>query len=100
VSGFTGRTGTVLTISAICLMTTTGLASRRLFLSLYDPIQRNTIGSDFFTLLQQSILLFFSQYVLVVPYLRGMRLNTEHFWFLATLIASTLTGVASILAYF
>jgi hypothetical protein len=81
-------------------MTTTGLASRALFLSLYDPIQRNTISSDFFTLLQQSILLFFSQYVLVVPYLRGMRLNTEHFWFLATLIASTLTGAASILAYF
>lgn len=97
---FTGRTSTVLTLSVICLMATTGLACRALFLSLYDPIKSKTIDSDFFTLLQQSILLFFSQYALIVPYLRGMKLNTERFWFLATLIASTLTGVASIFAYF
>jgi lysylphosphatidylglycerol synthetase-like protein (DUF2156 family) len=81
-------------------MTTTGLACRALFLSPYDQTQPNTIDSNFFTLLQQSILLFFSQYVLIVPYLRGMRLNTERFWFLATLVVSILTGVASILVYF
>ena len=100
VRDFPGRTSTVLTLSAICLMATTGLACRALFLSLYNPIQSKAIDSDFFTLLQQSILLFFSQYALFVPYLRGMTLNTERFWFLATLIASTLTGVASIFAYF
>ena len=100
VRDFTGRTSTVLTLSVICLMATTGLACRALFLTLYDPTQSKTIDSDFSTLLQQSILLFFSQYVLLVPYLRGMKLSTERFWFLATLIASTLTGVASIVAYF
>ena len=96
---FIGRTGTVLTLSAICLMATTGLACRALFLSLNGPTQSNTMDSDFFTLLQQSILLFFSQYVLLVPYVRGMRLDNERFWFLAVLIASTLTGVASIFVY-
>jgi hypothetical protein len=96
---FVLRTSTVLTLSVICLMATTGLACRALFLSLYDPIQSKTMDSDFFTLLQQSILLFFSQYVLLVPYLRSMKLENERFWFLATLIASTLTGVASIFAY-
>jgi hypothetical protein len=80
-------------------MASTGLACRALFFSLYDPIQSKTMDSDFFTLLQQSILLFFSQYVLLVPYLRGMRLNNERFWFLVTLIASTLTGMASIFVY-
>ncbi|KAE9371859.1 hypothetical protein N431DRAFT_484295 [Stipitochalara longipes BDJ] len=97
---FTGRTSTVLTLSVICLMATTGFACLALFLSLYNPVQSKTIDADFFTLLQQIILLFFSQYALIIPYLRGMELSTERFWFLATLMISTLTGVASIFAYF
>jgi lysylphosphatidylglycerol synthetase-like protein (DUF2156 family) len=86
-------------MSIICLMTTTGLASRALFLSLSDPQFSNATAADFFTSLQQNILSFFSQYVLLVPYLRGMRLNNQRFWFLASLIVSTLTAVTSIAVY-
>src|SRR5438128_2638636 len=82
VRDFIGSTGTVLTISIMCLMATTALASRALFLSLNDPAFNTATASDFFTSLQQNILLFFSQYVLLVPHLRGMRLDHQRFWFL------------------
>lgn len=96
---FTGSTGTVFSISIICLMTTTALASRALFLSLSAPQLSNATASDLFALLQQNILSLFSQYVLVLPYLRGMKLDNKRFWFLASLIASTLTAVTSIFVY-
>ena len=99
VRDFIGSTGTVLTISIICLMATTALASRALFLSLNDPTLNTATASDFFTSLQQNILLFFSQYVLLVPYLRGMRLDNQQFWFLTSLIVSTLTAITSISAF-
>jgi hypothetical protein len=90
---------TVFVLSISCLAIGLILSSLALYVSLTQVTCADSSNANLFNNLGQNILLLFSLYVLIIPFLRGARLRNEKIWFLVSLTISKVAGLLSVVVF-
>jgi hypothetical protein len=85
-------------ISIVSIASGLVFSCQALYISVTATADRSVYTASLFNTLGQNVLLAFSLYVLVLPFLRGVRLNNERIWFIVSLSIVTIAGVCSVVA--
>jgi hypothetical protein len=90
---------TILVLSILFITSGLVLSCQALYISVSDEADGNFSTASLFNTLGQNVLLGFSLYVLIVPFLRGVRLNNEKIWFIVWFAIGTFAGISSVVTF-
>jgi hypothetical protein len=96
---FIGCESTVLMLSILSITSGLALSCQALYMSVSEEAGRKSSAASLFNTLGQNVLLGFSLYILIVPFLRGVRLNNEKIWFIVWLVVGTFAGISSVITF-